>query len=243
MDAEPRTAATLEGMMAARAARYWWAVLLAGIAWLLIAWVVLHIDVRSLVAVGVLMGAVFLGAAVNEAALASAVTSRWQVLRYVLAVGFMIAAVWAFVRPINTFFALASVLGLILILEGAFEIMRSVASRGENPYWWVAAQRVPSTPPTPPRLLGLQLRPRVQPGEAGRPHPAVGRLHGSLPGGLADHAGPPPAPAEGRASCSRGRDDAADPGSGPPERGAAGSRGPCSDRLAPITAPIRGCAI
>lgn len=133
---EQRTADALEGMIAAKAARYWWAVLLGGLAWLFVAWIVLRMDVRSLVAVGVLMGAVFLGAAVDEAALAVTVRGGWKVLHYVVAVGFAVASAWAFVRPVNTFFALASVLGLVLIWMGAFDIMRAVASRAENPYWW-----------------------------------------------------------------------------------------------------------
>jgi uncharacterized membrane protein HdeD (DUF308 family) len=41
------------------------------------------------------------------------------------------------IRPVNTFFALASVLGLILIFYGTFEIVQGVASRVVNPYWWV----------------------------------------------------------------------------------------------------------
>jgi uncharacterized membrane protein HdeD (DUF308 family) len=38
---------------------------------------------------------------------------------------------------VNTFFALASVLGLILTFYGAFEIVQGLASRAVNPYWWV----------------------------------------------------------------------------------------------------------
>lgn len=138
MDAEePQVNEALDGMMTRRAARYWWAVLLSGIVWLLIAWVVLRMDVRSLAAVGVLIGVVLLISAVNEAALAQAVRGGWKVLHYGISVAFVLAAVWAFVRPINTFFALASVLGLILILEGAFEIVRAIASREENRFWWM----------------------------------------------------------------------------------------------------------
>jgi len=37
---------------------------------------------------------------------------------------------------VNTFFALAAVLGLILIFYGTFEIIQSVALRPVNPYWW-----------------------------------------------------------------------------------------------------------
>lgn len=132
-----RTAEALEGMMAARAARHWWIVLVAGIAWLVVAWVVLRMDVRSLVAVGVLMGVVFLGSAVNEAVFAAAVVGGWRYLHYGMAVLFALAAIWAFVRPVNTFFALASVLGLILVFYGAFEIVRALGGRGENPFWWM----------------------------------------------------------------------------------------------------------
>jgi uncharacterized membrane protein HdeD (DUF308 family) len=137
MDEQPRVAAALGGMMAEKAARYWWVVLLSGVAWLLIAWVVLRMDVRSLATVGVLIGVVLLVSALNEAALAQAVTGGWKVLHYGITAAFVLAAVWAFVRPINTFFALASVLGLILILEGAFEIARAIASREQSPFWWI----------------------------------------------------------------------------------------------------------
>jgi uncharacterized membrane protein HdeD (DUF308 family) len=65
------------------------------------------------------------------------VDGGWRVLHYVVAALFVLAGLWAFLRPINTFFALASVLGLVLFLAGAFEIARGVASRRENPYWWI----------------------------------------------------------------------------------------------------------
>src|SRR4029450_2325292 len=49
----------------------------------------------------------------------------------------LLGGLWAFIRPINTFFALASVIGLVLILQGAFEIVRGVSSRDGNPSWWL----------------------------------------------------------------------------------------------------------
>jgi uncharacterized membrane protein HdeD (DUF308 family) len=131
------TADVLEGMMAARAARYWWVVLLGGIAWLVIAWIVLRMDLRSLVAVGVVIGVLFLVSAVNEAALAGVMNGGWRFLHYGMAAVFLLGAIWAFVRPVDTFFALASVLGLILILQGVFEIVRALGSRAENRYWWM----------------------------------------------------------------------------------------------------------
>jgi uncharacterized membrane protein HdeD (DUF308 family) len=64
-------------------------------------------------------------------------TGGWKVWHYILAVIFSLGALWGFIRPVNTFFALASVLGLILIFYGSFEIVQGVASRAVNPLWWV----------------------------------------------------------------------------------------------------------
>ena len=45
-----------ERMLAREATRAWWIFLVAGILWLIIAWVVLRMDVTSIAAVGVLIG-------------------------------------------------------------------------------------------------------------------------------------------------------------------------------------------
>ena len=122
-------------MLRRAAGRWWWAPLLAGVLWFLIAWLVLRADATSLATVGVLVGAVFLLAAVNEAAVAGFAAGGWRVAHYILGAVFVLGAAWAFVRPIDTFFALASVLGLILLLQGALYIIRGVALRGLSPYW------------------------------------------------------------------------------------------------------------
>jgi uncharacterized membrane protein HdeD (DUF308 family) len=119
------------------AGRWWWAPLVAGVIWFLIAWLVLRMNVTSLATVGVLVGIVLLVAALNEVALAGFVTGGWKVAHYLLAAVFLLGAVWAFVRPVNTLFALASVLGLLLLLQGAFYIVRGVALRGVSPFWWL----------------------------------------------------------------------------------------------------------
>jgi uncharacterized membrane protein HdeD (DUF308 family) len=54
-----------------------------------------------------------------------------------MAVIFLLGALWGFIRPVSTFFVLASVLGLVLVLYGAFEIIQGFASRAVNPYWWL----------------------------------------------------------------------------------------------------------
>jgi uncharacterized membrane protein HdeD (DUF308 family) len=109
----------------------------SGILWLLIAWVVLRGNQTSIAAVGVLVGVVFLLAGINEAGLAALAPGGWKVWHYLVAVIFFPGALWGFLRPVDTFFALASVLGLILIFYGSFEIIQGVASRAVNPWWWV----------------------------------------------------------------------------------------------------------
>jgi uncharacterized membrane protein HdeD (DUF308 family) len=127
-----------EGRMIVReGARYWWVFLLTGIAWLLIAWLVLRMDITSIAAVGVLLGVVFFVASVNEVGLGSLMSGGWKILHYVMALIFFIGGLWSVVRPVDSFFALASVLGLILLFYGTFEIARAFSSRDVNPYWWI----------------------------------------------------------------------------------------------------------
>jgi uncharacterized membrane protein HdeD (DUF308 family) len=126
-----------ERMIVRQWARYWWVFLVSGILWLLIAWVVLRGNQTSIAAVGVLLGVVFLLAGINEVGMAAVVPGSWKVWHYILAVLFILAGLWGFIRPVNTFFALASVLGLILIFYGTFEIIQAIASRAVNPYWWL----------------------------------------------------------------------------------------------------------
>jgi uncharacterized membrane protein HdeD (DUF308 family) len=126
-----------EGVIDRSLSHLWWVVLLTGIAWLVVAWLVLRLNVTSLTTVGVLLGIVFLAAGANEAAASGLVPGGWKFWHIVMAVIFFLGGLWALIRPVNTFFALASVLGLILIFYGAFEIARSIAMHGLTPYWWI----------------------------------------------------------------------------------------------------------
>jgi uncharacterized membrane protein HdeD (DUF308 family) len=126
----------LEGVVR-EGARYWWIPLVTGVAWLIIAWLVLRLNETSITAVGVLIGVVLIAAGINEAGLATFVPGGWKVWHIIMSIIFLLGGLWALIRPVNTFFALASVLGLVLILYGSFEIARSVASRVINPFWWI----------------------------------------------------------------------------------------------------------
>jgi uncharacterized membrane protein HdeD (DUF308 family) len=137
MDDTLERASLLGRVLQREAARWWWAALVAGAVWFVIAWLVLRLNSTSLTTVGLLLGVVFLIAAINEGALGALMRGGWAFLHYALAVLFALGAIWSFIRPINSVFALASVLGLLLFLQGIFTLTRGLALRDETPYWWL----------------------------------------------------------------------------------------------------------
>ena len=133
--------ATEERIRGTRAALWrlagpWWLFLLTGIAWLIISWVVLRLTPASITTVGVLLGVLFLLAAVNEFVIA-AVRHSWRWAHILLGVLFVAGAIWAFARPFNAFWSLASVLGLLLIFKGTLDIIGAVVTKDINSAWWL----------------------------------------------------------------------------------------------------------
>src|SRR5215469_1749271 len=108
-----------------RLAGPWWLFLLTGIAWLIIAVMVLRFTPASVNTVGVLMGVLFLLGAFNEF-LAASMRHSWRWAHVALGILFVVGAIWAFARPFNAFWALASVLGLLLIFKGTLDIITAV---------------------------------------------------------------------------------------------------------------------
>jgi len=110
----------------------WWLFLITGIAWLLIAMVVLRFNISSITTVGILLGALFLAAAINEFFISSVVDS-WRWAHIILGVLFVFGSLWGFFQPKEAFWALASVLGLLLVLQGSMTLISSVMAKG--PMW------------------------------------------------------------------------------------------------------------
>jgi uncharacterized membrane protein HdeD (DUF308 family) len=137
-DAAERRTGIGPGAQAAlrRLAGPWWLFLVTGIAWLIIAVMVLRFTPASVNTVGVLMGVLFLLAAFNDFLVASVRHSRrWAHL--LMGALFVVGAIWAFARPFNAFWALASVLGLLLIFKGALDIIAAVFAKDVNGSWWL----------------------------------------------------------------------------------------------------------
>jgi hypothetical protein len=147
---------------------------------------VLRLDVTSVATVGVLIGAVFIVAAVNEVTVASLVSGGWKIWHYVMAFIFFLGGLWGLITPIDTFFALASVLGLILVFYGVFEIARAGKhARDES----LLVGRSDHWRPSPPAgVLGVRIRPRVRVGPTCVPDLVLGRVLRAVQGHRADHA-------------------------------------------------------
>src|SRR6202007_920513 len=130
-DVRSRTRAGLARLAGPR-----WMFLRTGIAWLILAWIALRFNPASIPTVGVLLGVYFLVATINEFFIAS-VMSSWRWLHIVMGVIFAFGARWSFARPYDAFWALASILGLVLIFQGTFYIITSVSTREVNSTWWL----------------------------------------------------------------------------------------------------------
>ena len=119
-----------------RMAGPWWLFLITGIAWLIISVMVLRFTPASINTVGILLGVLFLLAGFNEFMIAS-VGHHWRWAHILLGIFFIVGAIWAFARPFNAFWSLASVLGLLLIFKGTLDLIAAVVTRDVNPSWWL----------------------------------------------------------------------------------------------------------
>jgi uncharacterized membrane protein HdeD (DUF308 family) len=112
----------------------WWLFLIVGVAWLFLSIIVLRFDITSVTAVAYLLGALFVAIAANEF-MTMAMVVGWGWLHAILGVFFALGAIFAFIHPYNTFYALASVLGFLLVMMGAFYIFANIATKEDNPVW------------------------------------------------------------------------------------------------------------
>jgi len=116
--------------------KYWWLLLITGIAWIVIAIVILRFDYNTVAAIAVLFGFFCFVAAANEVMVGAVSTKGWRILHWLLAVLFVVVGVFAFIRPDDTFVGLAAVMSFYFIFRGSFDIATAfVASRA--PGWWV----------------------------------------------------------------------------------------------------------
>jgi uncharacterized membrane protein HdeD (DUF308 family) len=112
--------------------RYWWLLLIAGTAWIVIAVVMLRFTYATVEAIAKLFGAVFLLAAAAEVMVGALSSRGWRVARWLVAVVFGVAGVVAFLAVKATVVALAAVMSVLFIVWGILGVVTAVAARRER---------------------------------------------------------------------------------------------------------------
>jgi uncharacterized membrane protein HdeD (DUF308 family) len=115
----------------------WWLLLITGIAWIVVAMILLRFDYTSVSSISILFGVVAIAAGVLEIGAMFIAAGWWKLLNAVLAIAFIAAGVVAFIHPGDTFVALAAVFSFFLVFAGTFDIIFSISARQEIEVWWL----------------------------------------------------------------------------------------------------------
>ncbi len=117
--------------------RYWWTLLVVGIVWIILGFVVLRFDRSPVAVISIVFGILVLLSAAGELFRAVITPGGWKLFHIVFAVLLVIGAIWVFLNPAGAFISLALVTGLYFVLIGTFDIISSLFSIGNTPGWWL----------------------------------------------------------------------------------------------------------
>jgi len=120
-----------------QATRWWWVFLITGSLWLIISLVVFRFDLSSVTAVGIMIAIVVIASGANELLAIGVSAGGWKWVHGILGVVFTVFGIVALVHPDKTFIALASIMGFVLIMKGAFDIVVALMMRDQLDLWWM----------------------------------------------------------------------------------------------------------
>jgi uncharacterized membrane protein HdeD (DUF308 family) len=120
----------------AAVARHWWVYLLAGIAWMVFAFVVLSFDITTVWAVAVFFGVGLVAGGITEFFVA-AIADSWKWLHVLVGIISVVAVLVALVWPGQTFLVLAAVIGWYLLFAGIVDVVAAFATKDDNDIWWL----------------------------------------------------------------------------------------------------------
>jgi uncharacterized membrane protein HdeD (DUF308 family) len=126
-----------EREVARQAGRLWWLFLITGIAWMMVAWIILRWDPTSIATIAYLFGFVAIFFGVNELMMMGGASTDWKIWHLAFGVICVIVGIISFFNPSSTFFALASIIAFLFILKGTFDVIVSIATRNEIEVWWL----------------------------------------------------------------------------------------------------------
>jgi uncharacterized membrane protein HdeD (DUF308 family) len=118
--------------------RTWWVYLVTGALWIIFGFIVLSArsEITTVWAVAIYAGILFFLVGVGEVVTALVATG-WRWLHALFGVAAIIAGVFAFAWPGQTFITLAVILAWYLLFDGIFQIVAAFYARGEHDWWWM----------------------------------------------------------------------------------------------------------
>jgi uncharacterized membrane protein HdeD (DUF308 family) len=122
-----------------RMTRYWWLVLLTGVAWIAVAVIVFRFDYASVTAIAWLFGWIAIAIGVTELFLTVLTQGWWRILSAIVGVIFIVVGVVAFFKPGGTFVGLAAVISFYFVFAGSWNLVTALWTRSVNQAWWVQA--------------------------------------------------------------------------------------------------------
>jgi uncharacterized membrane protein HdeD (DUF308 family) len=117
-------------------AKWWWLWLVAGIAWIIIAMIILQLDSASVRTVGFIVGAMLFVAGVQYL-LVAMWAEGWKWLWGLFGIVLVISGSVAMFNPASAFASVADVLGFLFAFVGIIWIVESLAERGYSDFWWL----------------------------------------------------------------------------------------------------------
>jgi uncharacterized membrane protein HdeD (DUF308 family) len=111
---------------------YWWLPVVAGVAWIVVAVMILRITYETVAAIALLFGGICVVVAATEVFMGAMSSRRWRIAHWLLAALFVVVAVMAFVAMKATLAALAAVMSFFFILRGAFDVVSAMAASRER---------------------------------------------------------------------------------------------------------------
>lgn len=117
-------------------ATFWWLWLVFGIIWIIAALVILQFSHSSFALIGVMIGAMFIGAGVQYMAI-STLLPKWRWVWLLIGAALIIWGVVAIFNPVETFNDFANILGFIFLLVAFVWIFQAFSERGHNDLWWL----------------------------------------------------------------------------------------------------------
>jgi uncharacterized membrane protein HdeD (DUF308 family) len=115
----------------------WWFFLVAGIAWLVFAWIILSFDYRTVWAVAIWTGIALIGMGATSFVAATVLEGAWKWLGYLVSLAAVVVGILCFAWPGQTFLALAALIGWYLLFKGIFDVVIGFATRDEYDLWWL----------------------------------------------------------------------------------------------------------